>query len=184
MNRFLRSIRVCGIRSHGAAAAPWSVAVALLLATSGCVYGFHGGGLPADVKTMAILPFENQTSIPGLEEQLLTAMRKSLNSRLGVREAAETKADAVVSGTITRYDADIPIGYSASTAGAPVTGTRRKLEMSIDVEIVDQKTGKTLFQRKGLVGDGEYAERAESDGQHQAIQQLVTDMIEGAQSQW
>lgn len=156
----------------------------MLVVMSACIYGFHGGGLPADVKTMAILPFDNQTSIPGLENDLLTAMRKSLGSRLGVREASEAKADAIVSGTITRYDADIPIGYSASTGGAPVTGTRRKLEMSIDVQIVDQKTGKTLFQRKGLVGDGEYAERAESDGQRQAIQQLVTDMVEGAQSQW
>ncbi len=133
---------------------------------------------------MAILPFDNETPEPGLEEQLLTAMRKSLDSRLGVREASEGKADAVVSGSITRYDLDIPIGYSASTAGAPVTGTRRKLEMSVDVQIVDQKTGKTLFERKGLVADGEYAERAESDGLRQAIDKLVADMVEGAQSQW
>jgi curli biogenesis system outer membrane secretion channel CsgG len=151
---------------------------------SGCIYGFHGGGLPSDVKTMAILPFENQTPVAGLEEQLLEAMRKSVDSRLGVRDASEAKADAVVSGSITRYDADIPIGYSASQGGAPVTGTRRKLEMAVDVEIVDQKTGKTLFERKGLVGDGEYAERAESDGRNQAIQKIVGDMIEGAQSQW
>lgn len=156
----------------------------LLLAGSGCIYGFHGGGLPSDVKTMAILPFDNQTPEPGLEEQLLTAMRKSFDSRLGVRESSEAKADAVVSGSITRYDTDIPISYGASTGGAPVTGTRRKLEMAIDVQIVDEKTGKTLFARKGLVGDGEYAERAESDGLHQAIDKLVTDMVEGAQSQW
>jgi len=157
---------------------------ALLLATSGCVYSLHGGGLPSDVKTMAILPFDNQTPNPELQEQLLDAMRKSLESRLGVRDAAEQRADAVVSGTIVRYDVDIPIGYSASTGGAPVTGTRRKLELSVDVEIVDQKTGKTLWQRKGLVADGEYAERAETDGRRQAIQKLVSDMIEGAQSQW
>lgn len=179
MKRFPRLTPVCGIDNRRAAAA-----AGLLLAASGCIYGFHGGGLPADVKTMAILPFDNETPEPGLEEQLLTAMRKSLDSRLGVREASEGKADAVVSGSITRYDLDIPIGYSASTAGAPVTGTRRKLEMSVDVQIVDQKTGKTLFERKGLVADGEYAERAESDGLRQAIDKLVADMVEGAQSQW
>jgi curli biogenesis system outer membrane secretion channel CsgG len=159
-------------------------AVGLLLALPGCIYGFHGGGLPSDVKTMAILPFDNETPEPGLEEQLLAAMRKSLDSRLGVRDASEDKADAVVSGSITRYDVDIPIGYSASTGGAPVTGTRRKLEVSVDVQIVDEKTGKTLFERKGLVADGEYAERAESDGLRQAIGKLVDDMVEGAQSQW
>jgi hypothetical protein len=174
----LRSIRVSGTRKlHG-------VAAAVLLAASGCIYGLHGGGLPSDVKTMAVLPFDNQTPNPELQEQLLDAMRKSLSSRLGVRDASEQRADAVVSGTITRYDIDIPIGYSASQGGGPVTGTRRKLELSVDVQIVDQKTGKTLFERKGLVADGEYAERAESDGRHQAIQKLVSDMIEGAQSQW
>jgi TolB-like protein len=160
------------------------MAAALLVAATGCIYGFHGGGLPADVKTMAVLPFDNQTPNPELQEQLLDAMRHTVTSRLGVRDASETKADAVISGTIVRYDTDIPIGYSASQGGAPVTGTRRKLELSVDVQIVDQKTGKTLWQRKGLVADGEYAERAESDGRHQAIQKIVSDMIEGAQSQW
>jgi lipopolysaccharide assembly LptE-like protein len=148
------------------------------------VYSFHGGGLPPDVKTMAILPFDNQTPNPELQQQLLDAMRKSLQGRLGVRDAPEGRADAIVRGTIVRYDIDIPIGYSATTGNQPVTGTRRKLELSVDVEILDQKTGKTLWQRKGLVADGEYAERAESDGRRQAIQKLVSDMIEGAQSQW
>jgi Lipopolysaccharide-assembly len=179
VKRFPHLTPVCGIDNRRAA-----VAAGLLLAASGCIYGFHGGGLPADVKTIAILPFDNETPEPGLEEQLLTAMRKSLGSRLGVGETSEGKADAIVSGSITRYDVDIPIGYSASTGGAPVTGTRRKLEMSVDVEIVDQKSGKTLFERKGLVADGEYAERAESDGLHQAVDKLVDDMVEGAQSQW
>jgi hypothetical protein len=178
VKQFQHSIRVCGIRSRQ------GLVAVLLLTAPACLYKLHGGGLPADVKTMAILPFDNQTPSPGLEEQLLSAMRESLESRLGVHDAAEQKADAIVSGTITRYDIDIPIGYSASTGGAPVTGTRRKLEMSVDVMIVDQKSGKTLFERKGLVADGEYAERAESDGRQQAIKKLVSDMIEGAQSQW
>jgi hypothetical protein len=179
VRQFLRSIRRFGIRN------PLSVVVALAATTSaGCIYGFHGGGMPSDVRTMAILPFDNQTPSPELQQQLLEAMRHSVESRLGVRDASESKADAVVSGTIVRYDTDIPIGYSASQGGAPVTGTRRKLELSVDVQIVDQKTGKTLFERKGLVGDGEYAERAESDGRKQAIQKIVADMIEGAQSQW
>lgn len=156
-----------------------------LFAVAGCwVYSFHGGGLPSDVKTMAILPFDNQTPNPELQQQLLDAMRHSLTGRLGVHDAAESRADAVVRGTIVRYDTDIPIGYSAATANQPLTGTRRKLELSVDVEIVNQKTGKTLWQRKGLLAEGEYAERAESDGLHQAIQKLVSDMIEGAQSQW
>ena len=178
MRQLKRSTRLCGIHKRH------EIVAGLLLGATGCLYGFHGGGLPSDVKTMAILPCDNQTPNPELQQLLLDAMRKNLESRLGVRDASEARADAVVNCTITRYDIDIPIGYSASTGGAPVTGTRRKLELSVDVSIVNQKSGKTLWESKGLVADGEYAERAESDGRNQAIQKVVTDMIEGAQSQW
>ena len=41
-------------------------ALALLLASGGCLYSFHGGGLPADVKTVAVLPFDNRTGEPAL----------------------------------------------------------------------------------------------------------------------
>jgi hypothetical protein len=179
VTRFPNSIRMCGAGSR------LVLAGLLLVASSGCwIYNFHGGGLPADVKSMAILPFDNQTPNPELQQQLLDEMRKTLESRLGVHEASEDQADAIVSGTIVRYDIDIPIGYSATTGNQPVTGTRRKLELVVDVTIVDQKTGKTLFKRQGMVADGEYAERAETDGRGQALKKLVSDMVEGAQSQW
>jgi hypothetical protein len=44
--------------------------VPLLLAGSltGCLYGFAGGGLPPSIKTVAILPFENQTAEPTLTQ--------------------------------------------------------------------------------------------------------------------
>ena len=83
---------------------------------------------------------------------------------------------------ITRYEADMPIGFSADPSRA--TTARRRLAISIDVEIVDQTTGKTLFTKKGLAAEGEYAERGEAEGRKQAIQKIVSDIVEGAQSQW
>ena len=38
--------------------------VFLTLGVAGCMYGFAGGGLPPNIRTMAILPFENQTASP------------------------------------------------------------------------------------------------------------------------
>jgi len=52
------------------------------------------------------------------------------------------------------------------------------------VEILDQTTGKTLWNRRGLVAQGDYDERQEADGRRRAIEKLVRDIIEGAQSQW
>jgi hypothetical protein len=58
------------------------------------------------------------------------------------------------------------------------------LQLVVDIEMVDQVTGKTLWQRKGLLAEGQYEERGEPLGRKQAIDRIVTDVIEGAQSQW
>jgi hypothetical protein len=41
-----------------------------------------------------------------------------------------------------------------------------------------------LWQRKGLIGEGEYAERAEVSGRRIAMERIANEIIEGAQSQW
>jgi hypothetical protein len=45
-------------------------------------------------------------------------------------------------------------------------------------------TGKTLWQRKGLLAEGQYEERGEANGRKDAIDRIVNDVIDGAQSQW
>ena len=102
--------------------------------------------------------------------------------RLGLREAAESRASALVRGTIQRYEADIPIGYTA--ANKSQTSARRQLQISVDIEMVDQVTGKTLWSQKGLMREGQYEERGEASGRQQAIEKIVNDVIQGAQSQW
>lgn len=145
-------------------------------------YGFAGGGLPSDVKTLAVLPFDNQTPSPDLQREVFDAMRRGLQSHLGLRDAPEARADAVLRGTLLRYDVDIPVAYSADPRQA--TTARRRLQIVLDIELVDQRTGKALWQRKGLTAEGEYAESAEAAGRRQAIDKLVNDVVEGAQSQW
>ncbi len=156
----------------------------LPLALGACAvhYGFSQGTFPPAIKTMAILPLDNSTASPDVQRELFDAMRNELGKRLGVRDAPEARADAVVSGTITTYEADVPVSYSANPNEA--VSARRKLQITLDIQIVDQKTGKTLWSQKGLSGSGEYAERAEGDGRKEAIQHLLDAIVEGAQSQW
>jgi hypothetical protein len=131
---------------------------------------------------MAVLPFENETAASELQSELLESMRKELQRRLGVRDAAQDRADALVRGTIVSYDVDVPVAFSADPRQA--VSARRRLQITIDVEILDQTTGKMLWQKKGLRAEGEYAERAELEGRKQAIAKIVSDIVEGAQSQW
>jgi hypothetical protein len=156
--------------------------VASLLILAGCIYKFSGGGLPSHIRTVAVLPFENQTAAAELTRELSDALRKGMQSRLGLRDASEARANAVVRGTITKYEPDVPVAFSADPNQA--TSARRRLQISVDVSIVDQTNGKTLWERKGLSAEGEYAERAEPEGRKQALERIVNDVIEGAQSQW
>lgn len=153
-----------------------------LLALAGCWYGFAGGGLPSHVRTVAVLPFDNETSTSELPLELQEALRSALRSRLGLREASEERANAIVRGKVARLELDVPVAFSANPNQA--TSARRRLRVQVDVEIVDQVTGKVLWSRTGMTADGEYAEGGEAQGRKQAIERIVNDVIEGAQSQW
>jgi hypothetical protein len=154
-----------------------------LVLLPGCLYSLSGGGgLPRHIRTVAVVPFENETANPEVAAELHLVLRRTLGDRLGLREAPEARASAIVTGTIRKYEPDVPVGFSADPALA--TTARRRVQVVVDVKIVDQTTGKTLFERAGLQAEGEYAERAEPAGRKQALERIVNDIIEGAQSQW
>ena len=163
-------------RRYGAVA---TSAATLLLA--GCLYGFAGGGLP-NIKTVAILPFDNQTPQPALTKEVNDAITEAVEGRLGLRAAAESNADAVVRGRVVRYDSDVPIAFQSGVGRSPVS--KRQVQLTVDVEIVDQRDGKTLWQRQGLSVVGEYAPPEEREGRKVALQKLVNEIVDGAQSQW
>ena len=152
----------------------------------GCLYGFAGGGLPSHVRTVAILPFDNQTPEAGLSQEVAEAVKEAMQSRLGLRPAAEASADAVVRGAITRYAPDIPLSFQPGREGTNVNVTRRRVQVTLNVEVFDQRQGRMLWQRSGLTVDGEYQPPRETDvqGRQVALAKLVTDLVDGAQSQW
>jgi hypothetical protein len=159
-----------------------SVVVCGAVLLSGC-YGFSGGGgLPKTLKTVAIQPFDNQTAVPDLQREVFEQIRSAMRERLNLREAPEARADVVVRGTLAKYDVDLPAGASAD--GRQTSSTRRRLVIVLDVEIIDQTTGRTLFKRDGLQREGQYVEGGEVTGRRNALESLVTDLIEGVQSQW
>jgi len=129
-----------------------------------------------------VLPFENETATPELPLELQEALRLALQNRLGLRDAPEERANAVVRGKVTRYEIDIPVGFSANPGQA--TSARRRLRVTVDIELYDQVANKVLWSRSGMQAEGEYADRGEAAGRKQAIERLVADVIEGAQSQW
>ena len=88
----------------------------------------------------------------------------------------------MVSGVITRYEVDMPVAYSADPSRA--AGTLRKLEMSVDIKVMNKLTDTPIMDRRGIVGPGQYAESAEQSGRKEALLKIVQEVIRGVQSQW
>lgn len=162
--------------------APWLLASAVLV-SSGCVYGFAaaGGGLPKNLRTVAVLPFENMTPVAEIQREVFEGVRRAMNARLNLRDAAEASADVLVKGVIQRYEIDLPVGVAADPRQA--TSARRKLQLVVDLEIIDQTTGEVLVDRKGLSRESQYAEGAELKGRKDAVEQMINELIDGMQSQ-
>lgn len=113
-------------------------------------------------------------------------VRDAVEGRLGLRSAGERQADAIVRGTITRYDPDVPVAYTGGPAGQQnqVQVTQRRVMMTVTIEITNQKTGAVIWARSGMSVEGDYTPGQERDGRRKALEQLANNIVEGAQSQW
>ena len=109
------------------------------------------------------------------------AVREAVEGRLGLRLAGEASADAVVRGRVLRYESGI---VAAMRPGDTVEVSLREIQLTVDVEITDQREGKTLWSRRGLTVLGQYRPGQEIEGRRTALQKLTSDIVDGAQSQW
>jgi TolB-like protein len=139
--------------------------------------------LPPHIRTVAIMPFDNQTGEATLTQEVSEKVREALENRLGLRLAGEDQADAVVTGTISNYEADLPLSFQP-TAGGNVSVTSRLVRIRLSVEIFDRREERVLWQRAGMTVEGEYRPPSVEDGRTIALDKLVTDIVDGAQSQW
>ncbi len=153
-----------------------------LVALSGCLYGFSGGGLPKELRTVAVMPFENLTPVPEVQRELLEAMRKAMTDRLNLRDGPVERADVLVTGTIKEYEVDLPVGVTADPRQA--TSARRKLQLVVDFQIVNQRTGEIIKDAQGSRRESQYAEGGEAKGRKDAIDQLINTVIDDMLSQW
>lgn len=112
------------------------------------------------------------------------SVRAAVQGRLGLRQAGESSADAIVKGTISRYDPDVPVAFTG-TGNTNVTVTKRLVQMSVSVEILD-RDGKPLWKNTGMSLEGDYEPGRETEAQARgrALSKLVTNIVDGAQSQW
>ena len=158
-------------------------ALALVLLASGCNYGLTGGGFPDHIRTIHIETFENETPQFELSQQIFSAMVDRVPSSLGVQVGSRANADALITGSILGYD-DVAQNYSASDDGR-VQVLQHQVRISVNVRLVDTRENVILWEGR-VSGNGQYApdSQTENEGRRIAIDMIVRDVIDGAQSQW
>lgn len=166
----------------------WLALVGVTLATlsGGCLYSFTGGGLPNHIRTIAVRPFENGTVQPLLETDIQRELQTSFPRNLGVRLAEEAIADAVVRGKVVGYDEVAASITRPQGQNEQVPVAQRQIRITYDAEIYDLKEDKRIWSVQGQSVSGSYQPDSEnpSVGRARAIRELVSRMVEGAQSQW
>lgn len=174
-----------GWRGPGPRLAGRLVALALLLATGGCLYGFSGGGgLPDHIRTVYVPPVKNDTQRFALTERVTQGLLDAVRSRLGGQTAAEEQADAVIRVTLTRYRDEALSFEAQEDEGAQVF--QRRVRVTASVEIEDRVRDRTMWSSNAVSGTGEYAPEEETDeaGLEVAIEDLIQRIVNGAQAQW
>ena len=175
-------------RTRGSRALVNALIVLLVAGNTSCIYGFRGGGgFPADIHTLFIETFENSTSQFELDQQLFTKLNERLPRALGVRAAGEGNADALVRGKITRYDdaaQNYKTGVPDNRSGIEIL--QHQVQITISITLIDKRTNTVLWESTNLTGRGEYrpATQSDQDARQQALNNLVQQIIDGAQSQW
>jgi hypothetical protein len=160
--------------------------LAVGLAVAGCNYGFAGGGgFPAHVRTIYIAPIDNETVQFDLDQQIFRAMNDRLPRALGVRVAGERAADAVLRASVVAYE-DVAQNYRAGPQQGSVEVLQHQVQVRMNIRIVDVRENVILFESQGITGRGEYRPDTQSDevARLRAIETLIQQIIDGAQSQW
>ncbi len=124
------------------------------LLVSGC--GYHAAGrasrLPAELRTIAVPGFVNQTQTFRIEQQLTGAVVREFISRTQYRIAHEENdsADAVLRGTVLSAEL-APVTYDSETGRA----SSALVTVTVRVSLVDRK-GKVLYENRNYVFRQQY----------------------------
>ena len=161
------------------------LALAVLPLFSGCIYGFNAGtGL--DLRTIAILPFENETTRLELAQEIHDNLLQQLPRALGLQLAGEQVADAVVTGVVRNYELRAPNYQQGAGQGSRPQVLQREVSLAVSVRVLDVEQNLILWENTSLRTQGQYLEASETEdvGKTQALQLLVQEIVDGLQSNW
>lgn len=163
----------------------WRAALLSVVLLSSCNYSFRGGSFPDHIRTLAILPFENETGLFEITQEIHQFLLREVPRGLGVNQGAEDNADAILRGTISRYNLNTPLYRAGESGGGPEV-LQRQVSISLQVELIDVVNNEILWEDGALTGQGQFLEASETEevGREEAIERIAQMIVDGAQSTW
>lgn len=123
--------------------------VVLFALISGCGYTTKSL-ISRKINSIYIPIFENDTFRRGLEFDLTTAVKDEIMSKTKLRIAKKDNADTILTGKIMK----VTEGMLSTNVADNIVESR--VTISVDIKLVDRRTGRTLIEEKGLVRSAEF----------------------------
>ncbi|MFO0874710.1 MAG: LPS assembly lipoprotein LptE [Phycisphaerales bacterium] len=136
------------------------------------------------VRTVSVPIFANQTYWRDVQFDLADALVKEIESRTPWKVVDGAESDTLLHGTITTVTL-------TRLSKSPTTGLAEEdvISLTVDFEWRDQRTGRTLVQRKAFTANGLFVPTQTSNGpveigRFAAVQQLAADIVNTLRTQW
>ena len=161
------------------------LAALVLALLSGCAGGYRfGAAYSDDMRTIAAPMFDNVTFSHGMEAMLTEALLKELNRSTPWEVAPEATADTTLSGVITEVRL-----HKLNTSPTSGLVTELAVDLSVDFEWRDNRTGQTLLARRNFRGIGRFAPgRGVGEpievGEQAAVDRVARAIVAELRSDW
>ena len=123
--------------------------VVFFVLISGCGYTTKSL-ISRNINSIYIPIFENKTFRRGLEFDLTNAVKDEIMSKTKLRIAKKDSADTILTGKIMK----VTEGMITSNVKDNIVESR--VTITVDIKLVDRRTGRTLIEEKGLKRSAEF----------------------------
>jgi hypothetical protein len=157
-----------------------SVGLLIIFNGSGCVYSF-GGSIPSDVTKIAIPLFDDNTSYPGVRDDLTNLVIDAFIANNILQVVDESDADLLLTGTILSIRQQAAI----ITTGEEVD--QFDVYVNVKVKCEHLKSGKVWWEKTirrfgTMTGSGTQADQ--EDAIDQAVLQITDDILNNTLAYW
>lgn len=156
------------------------IGAALFINTSCGIYSF-GGSIPSDVKKVAIPLFDDNTSYPGVRDDLTNQVIDAFIADNTLQVVSESDADLLITGTI------MSINERAAIVTTGETVQQYDVYVTVKVKCQHLKSGKVWWE-KVLRRFGTMEENASQDERDNAIvvalEDITRDILDNTLANW